>query len=86
LIYRILIKIIGKMSRYLDRHNKKMREDSVNWEANEFALKLLMPEETVRRLVDGGMKNIGDLATAMEVPAAAVIIRIEQLGYELKEK
>jgi Zn-dependent peptidase ImmA (M78 family) len=73
------------MSRYTDRHNRKKQQDPVNWMANEFALRLLMPEETVRRLVDGGMKNIGDLAEAMEVPPAAVIIRIEQLGYKLKK-
>jgi Zn-dependent peptidase ImmA (M78 family) len=73
------------MSGYSDRHNRKKKQDPIEWTANEFALKLLMPEETVRKLVDGGMKNAGDLAAAMGVPAAAAIIRVEQLGYKPKE-
>jgi Zn-dependent peptidase ImmA (M78 family) len=73
-------------SSYSIRHDRKKEEDPINFEANEFALKLLMPEKTIRDLIDiQGIKNIGKLAETLEVPPQAVIIRIEQLGYELKD-
>jgi Zn-dependent peptidase ImmA (M78 family) len=74
-----------KTNKRLQRHERKKFGDSEEWMANEFALRLLMPEETVRRLVDGGMTNIGDLAKEFGVPATAVAIRVEQLGYEIKD-
>lgn len=60
--------------------------DSVEYMANEFAAKLLMPEDKVRDLVDRqGIKNIGDLAEKFEVSASAMKYRIVSLGYKLKD-
>jgi Zn-dependent peptidase ImmA (M78 family) len=60
--------------------------DSIEYMANEFAAKLLMPEDKVRDLVDNqGIKNIGDLAENFEVSASAMKYRIISLGYKLKD-
>jgi Zn-dependent peptidase ImmA (M78 family) len=60
--------------------------DSIEYMANEFASKLLMPEEKVRDLVDSqGIKNIGELAEKFEVSASAMKYRIVSLGYKLKD-
>ena len=60
--------------------------DSIEFMANEFAAKLLMPEEKVRDLVDRqGIKNIGDLAEKFGVSASAMKYRIVSLGYKLKD-
>jgi len=59
--------------------------DSIEYLANEFAAKLLMPEDTVRYLVDNkGVKNIGELAEKFGVSASAMKYRIISLGYKLK--
>jgi Zn-dependent peptidase ImmA (M78 family) len=49
-------------------------------EANQFALDLLMPEDKFRAKVDGGMKNIGELAEYFGVSAMAVRHRARTLG------
>ena len=60
--------------------------DSVEYMANEFAAKLLMPEGKVRDLVNNqGIKNIGELAEKFEVSASAMKYRIISLGYKLKD-
>ena len=60
--------------------------DSLEYMANEFAAKLLMPEDRVRNLVDNqGIKNIGELAEKFEVSASAMKYRIVSLGYKLKD-
>jgi Zn-dependent peptidase ImmA (M78 family) len=60
--------------------------DSIEYMANEFAAKLLMPEDKVRDLVDNqGIKNIGELAEQFEVSASAMKYRIISLGYKLKD-
>ncbi|MDR2125293.1 MAG: ImmA/IrrE family metallo-endopeptidase [Prevotellaceae bacterium] len=59
--------------------------DSIEYMANEFAAKLLMPEDKVRDFVDNqGIKNIGELAEKFEVSASAMKYRIISLGYKLK--
>ena len=60
--------------------------DTIEYMANEFAAKLLMPEDMVRDLVDNqGIKNIGELAEKFEVSASAMKYRIVSLGYKLKD-
>ena len=64
------------------------RGASVNnfeYAANEFAAKLLMPEDTVREVVRGGTNNIKDLAEAFGVSVAAMLYRVKQLGFRTKE-
>lgn len=65
------------------RNNKT---DSIEFMANEFAAKLLMPEDKVRDFVDNkGIKNIGELAEKFGVSASAMKFRIISLGYKLKD-
>jgi Zn-dependent peptidase ImmA (M78 family) len=60
--------------------------DSVEYMANEFAAKLLMPADMVRDLVEKQrIKNIGALAEKFEVSASAMKYRIISLGYKLKD-
>jgi Zn-dependent peptidase ImmA (M78 family) len=59
--------------------------DSTEYMANEFAAKLLMPEDKVRESVNRGIKNIGELAEKFEVSASAMKYRIISLGYKLKD-
>lgn len=59
--------------------------DSIEYMANEFAAKLLMPKEKVEELISQGIKNIGDLAEKFEVSASAMKYRILSLGYKLKD-
>ena len=60
--------------------------DSIEYMANEFAAKLLMPEDKVRYFVDvQKVKNIGELAAKFEVSASAMKYRIISLGYKLKD-
>ena len=60
--------------------------DSIEFMANEFAAKLLMPENVVRDLVDNQrIKNIGELAEKFEISASAMRYRILSLGYKLKD-
>lgn len=53
--------------------------------ANDFASKLLMPEEDVRNAIAEGIRNIGLLAERFEVSSQAMKIRIQDLGYKLKQ-
>lgn len=60
--------------------------DSIEYIANEFAARLLMPEDTVRDLIDKGqMKNIGMLAEKFDVSSAAMKYRVLSLGYKMKD-
>lgn len=64
------------------------RGASVNnfeYAANEFAAKLLMPEDKVREVVRSGINNIKALAEAFGVSVAAMLYRVKQLGFRTKE-
>lgn len=59
--------------------------DSIEYAANEFAARLLMPEEKVRSLVSYGVKNIGELAASFGVSSMAMKYRVLSLGYKMKD-
>ena len=60
--------------------------NSIEFIANEFASRLLMPEDKIRKLIDEDkIKNIGDLASKFEVSSAAMKYRVLSLGYKIKE-
>lgn len=64
------------------------RGASVNnfeYAANEFAAKLLMPENKVREVVRSGTTNIKALAESFGVSVAAMLYRVKQLGFRTKE-
>ena len=60
------------------------RED-IEYRANDFASKLLMPEKGVRKAIAEGVRNIGLLAERFEVSSPAMKIRVQDLGYKLKQ-
>ena len=59
--------------------------NNFEYAANEFAAKLLMPEDKVREVVRGGTNNIKDLAESFGVSVAAMLYRVKQLGFRTKE-
>ena len=60
--------------------------DSIEYNACEFASRLLMPEDKLRKLIDEDrIKNIGELASRFEVSSAAMKYRVISLGYRIKE-
>lgn len=60
--------------------------DSIEYHANEFAARLLMPENILRKLIDEDkIKNIGELASAFNVSSAAMKYRVISLGYKIKD-
>ena len=60
--------------------------NSIEYHANEFASRLLMPENILRKLIDEDkIKNIGELASALDVSSAAMKYRVISLGYKIKD-
>jgi Zn-dependent peptidase ImmA (M78 family) len=60
---------------------QKKRENPADWQANEFAMRLLMPEDAFREALKK-TKHIGEIAEIFGVPAMAVKIRALELGYK----
>lgn len=59
--------------------------DPMEYNANEFAGELLMPEKILRdRINKDGIRNIGELSELFGVSAGAMKYRILSLGYTLK--
>ena len=56
----------------------------IEYRANEFASKLLMPEDSVRKAISDGIKNLGMLAEPFDVSSPAMKLRVQELGYKLK--
>lgn len=57
----------------------------IEYRANEFASKLLMPEDSVRKAIAEGIRNLGMLAERFDVSSPAMKIRVQELGYKLKQ-
>ena len=57
----------------------------IEYRANEFASKLLMPEDFVRKAIADGVRNLGLLAERFDVSSPAMKIRVQDLGYKLKQ-
>ena len=57
----------------------------IEYKANEFASKLLMPEDSVRKAIAEGVRNLGLLAERFDVSSPAMKIRVQELGYKLKQ-
>lgn len=56
----------------------------IEYRANEFASKLLMPEDSVRKAIAEGVRNLGVLADRFEVSSPAMKQRVIELGYKLR--
>ena len=55
---------------------------SIEYAANDFASKLLMPEEDVRACIAGGTNELSALANQFDVSIDAMRNRIKNLGYK----
>ena len=77
----------GKNIEFVDTTFFRSEEmDSIEYNANEFASRLLMPEDKLRKLIDEDkIKNIGELASIFDVSSAAMKYRVISLGYRIKE-
>lgn len=62
--------------------NEKM--NSIEYAANDFASKLLMPEEDVKNCIASGISNLSVLASRFDVSIDAMRNRITNLGYKLQ--
>lgn len=62
-----------------------MSVNNIEYAANEFAARLLMPEAKVRKLIqEGGAQSIEKLAESFGVSVAAMLYRVKQLGFRTK--
>lgn len=59
--------------------------NSFEYAANEFASKLLMPEDKVREVVRSGIIKLKDLAEYFGVPISVVRYRVERVGFRIKD-
>lgn len=77
----------GKNVEFVDTTFFRSTEmDSIEYNANEFASRLLMPENKLRKLIDvDKIKNIGTLAEKFYVSSAAMKYRVISLGYKIKD-
>lgn len=74
----------------LHRHLKQIFKDQIffrgtesspeEWQANEFASAILMPEDKFRKMVKEGVTDIEELARKFEVSTLALRIRAKNLG------
>ena len=63
-----------------------LSNNNIERTANDFASRLLMPEDKVRDLiVNRNIRNVGELANLLGVSAAAMQYRVKQLGFKTKE-
>ena len=58
--------------------------DNLEYMANDFAAKLLMPDDIVKKFIDRGVRNLGDLANKFEVSVAAMKFKVEKMGYKVR--
>ena len=85
-----------ELGHYLNhRGSKKSLEDSVffrssqkssmEYMADQFAARLLMPESDINTLLKSGVKTVKEMASEFDVSLEAMKYRLEQLGYGVKK-
>lgn len=85
-----------ELGHYLNhRDSKKSFEDSVffrssqkssmEYMADQFAARLLMPESDINTLLKNGVKTVKEMASEFDVSLEAMKYRLEQLGYGVKK-
>ncbi len=56
---------------------------SIEYAANEFAARLLMPEQRISALIEQGFDDLSSLAEKLDVSIAAIRYRVVSLGYSV---
>lgn len=64
---------------------RSKQKSSMEYMADQFAACLLMPENDVKELVNGGAKTVKELSLEFGVSLEAMKYRLEQLGYGIKK-
>lgn len=79
--YCLHMKEVNKFSDSLKSMSRtKSYWDTTEWEANNFAAKLLMPKVFVEREYSECKKNIEEMATRFNVSLVAIKYRLDKLG------
>lgn len=63
---------------------RNLYNSTIEYSANEFAANLLMPESSIREVIQSGIKKIEDLSIKFDVSITAIKYRIVSLDYKLK--
>ena len=63
---------------------REKNDTSIEYNANQFAAELLMPEDLFKEAVKKGIDKIKDLAEAFDVSALAIKYRASSLGFNIK--
>lgn len=64
---------------------RSSQKSSMEFMADQFAARLLMPENDVNLLVNNGIKTVKEMAAKFGVSLEAMKYRLEQLGYSVKK-
>lgn len=64
---------------------RNKQKSSMEYMADQFAARLLMPEDDVTELVRNGVKTVKEMANKFGVSLEAMKYRLEQLGYGIKK-
>jgi Zn-dependent peptidase ImmA (M78 family) len=83
--------IAHELGHYVLSHGDAFRDPAKNFRAsqfdhkeiaaNQFAAEVLMPEEAVSELIQGGISNLRSLAAHFDVSEAAMKYRLKKLGW-----
>lgn len=64
---------------------RSSQKSSMEYMADQFAARLLMPESDVNALLERGVKTVKEMASLFDVSLEAMKYRLEQLGYSVKK-
>ena len=64
---------------------RSKQKSSMEYMADQFAARLLMPENEVKELVNGGVRTVKEMSLKFGVSLEAMKYRLEQLGYGIKK-
>lgn len=64
---------------------RNKQKSSMEYMADQFAARLLMPENDVNELVKSGVKTVKEMSLKFGVSLEAMKYRLEQLGYGIKK-
>lgn len=64
---------------------RNKQKSSMEYMADQFAARLLMPENDVNELVKTGVKTVKEMAAKFDVSLEAMKYRLEHLGYGIKK-
>lgn len=64
---------------------RSKQKSSMEYMADQFAARLLMPENEVKELVNSGVRTVKEMSLKFGVSLEAMKYRLEQLGYGIKK-